>query len=88
MRRASMHTKDSLLYGGSHGKPVEEAVEALPGPDALLLSQPLCALQPEPKQRIDVRCLHSTTSVRQHRMDLSALITAARTALLQDCSTG
>ena len=54
-----MHTKYSLLNGGSQGEPVEEAVEAFPGPSALLLSQPLCAFQPEPKQRIDVRCLQS-----------------------------
>ena len=32
-----MHAKDSILYGSSKGQPVEEAVEALPGPDALLL---------------------------------------------------
>ena len=66
VRPTSMHAQDSLLDGGSQGEPVEEAVEALPSPDALLLSQPLCALQPEPKQRIDVRCLHSTASAPQH----------------------
>lgn len=33
----SMHTEDPVFYGGSQGQPVEEAVEALPGPDALLL---------------------------------------------------
>ena len=54
-----MHAEDPLLNGGSQGQPVEEAVEALPGPHALLLPQPLCALQPEPKQCIDVRRLHS-----------------------------
>lgn len=32
-----MHAEDSLLNGGSKGQPVEEAVEALPGPQALLL---------------------------------------------------
>ena len=78
-----MHTEDSLLNGGSQGQPVEEAIEALPGPDALLLSQSLCALQPEPKQRIDVRCLHSTASVRQHRVGLIVLMSDACTGLVQ-----
>ena len=58
----SVHAEDSLLNGGGQGQPVEEAVEALPGPQALLLPQPLRALQPEAKQRIDVRCLHTTSN--------------------------
>lgn len=69
-----MHAEDPLLNGGSQGQPVEEAVEALPGPDALLLPQPLCALQPEAKQCIDVRCLHSisnTVSMLQHGIEAS-----------------
>lgn len=81
-----MHTEDSLLNGGSQGEPVEEAVEALPGPDALLLSQSLCTLQPKPKQRIDVRCLHSTDSVRQHKWGSLLLVSDACTALLHSHS--
>ena len=79
-----MHTKDSLLNGGSQGEPVEKAVEALPGPDALLLPEPLCAFQPKPKQRIDVRCLHSKMSVWQHNMELSTLMSDACTAQQRD----
>lgn len=32
-----MHAEDSLLNGGGKGQPIEEAVEAFPGPEALLL---------------------------------------------------
>lgn len=56
----SMHAEDSLFNGGSQGQPVEETVEALPGPKALLLSQPLSALQPKPKQCVDVSRLRNT----------------------------
>jgi hypothetical protein len=35
-------------------QPVEQRVDALPHPDAVLVPQPLQALEAEPEQRIDV----------------------------------
>lgn len=64
----SMHAEDSLFNGGSQGQPVEETVEALPGPKALLLSQPLSALQPKPKQCVDVSRLRNTLYKLRPRM--------------------
>lgn len=54
-----MHADDAVLYEGGQGQPVEEGVDALPSPQALLVAHALYALQPEPKQRVDVRRLHS-----------------------------
>ena len=53
-----MHADDAVLNQGGQGKPVEEAVEAIPGPDALLITQPFHALQPKAEQGVDVRGLH------------------------------
>ena len=55
----AMHADDAILYEGGQGQPVEEGVDALPGPQALLVAHALYALQPEPKQRVDVRRLRS-----------------------------
>ena len=52
-----MHAQDLVLDAGGKGQPVEEGVEARPGPDAVWVPQPLDALDPEAEQRIDVRRL-------------------------------
>lgn len=54
-----MHADDAVLDEGCKGQPVEEAVQALPGPQPLLVPHALYALQPKPKERIDVRCLYA-----------------------------
>ena len=54
-----MHADDAVLDEGGQGEPVEEGVDALPGPEALLVAHALYALQPEPEQRVDVRRLHA-----------------------------
>lgn len=54
-----MHADDAILYEGGQGQPVEEGVDPLPGPQALLVAHALYALQPEPKKRVDVRRLRS-----------------------------
>ena len=50
----SMHADDAVLDEGSQGEPVEQGVDALPGPEALLVAHALYALQAEPEQRVDV----------------------------------
>lgn len=59
LKPTSMAAQNSVFNGGSQGKPVEKAVQALPRPNAILLPQPFCALQPEAKQSINVRGLHT-----------------------------
>ena len=49
-----MHADNAVLYQRGQGQPVEEGVDALPGPEPLLVAHALDALQPEPKQRVDV----------------------------------
>ena len=53
----SMHADDAVLYERGQGQPIEERIDALPGPQPLLVPHALYALQPESKQRIDVRGL-------------------------------
>ena len=57
--RTAVHADDAVLDERGQGEPVEERVEARPGPDALLVAQPLYALQPEAEQRVDVRRLRA-----------------------------
>lgn len=40
----SMHADDAVLYQRSQGQPVEEGVDALPGPQALLIAHALYTL--------------------------------------------
>ena len=61
--RTAVHADDAVLYEGCQGQPIEEAVQALPGPQPLLFSHALYALQPEPKKRIDVRSLSAHTTL-------------------------
>ena len=49
-----VHADDAVLYQRGQGQPVEEGVDALPGPEALLVAHALDALQPEPEERIDI----------------------------------
>jgi uncharacterized protein (DUF58 family) len=44
---ASVHAQDLALYESSQWQPVEQRVDALPHPDAVLVTQTLKALQPE-----------------------------------------
>ena len=55
--RTAVHADDAVLYHGGQGEPVEHAVDAVPRKDALLVPQPLYALQPEAEERVDVRGL-------------------------------
>ncbi len=53
-----MHADNAVFNESSQREPVEEGVDALPGPEALLVAHALYALQPEPEESIDVRRLH------------------------------
>lgn len=55
--RTAVHADDAVLYERGQGQPIEERIDALPGPQPLLVPHALYALQPESKQRIDVRGL-------------------------------
>ena len=59
-----MHADDAVLDEGGQGEPVEEGVDALPGPEPLLVAHALYTLQPEAKQRVDVRGLHTWHAVK------------------------
>ena len=52
-----MHADNAVFNESSQREPVEEGVDALPGPEALLVAHALYALQPEPEESIDVRRL-------------------------------
>ena len=65
--RTAVHADDAVLDERGQGEPVEEGVEPRPGPDALLVAQPLYALQPEAEQRVYVRRLRrAAPALPQH----------------------
>jgi hypothetical protein len=55
---AAMHAQDLALNQRSQRQPVEQRVDALPHPDAVLITQPLQALQPAGKTRMNSNGKH------------------------------
>lgn len=53
-RPTSMHAENLVLDAGGKRQPVEERIEAGPGPDAVRIAQPLDALYSESEQSVDV----------------------------------